>query len=308
MSENQNSGMLTKILGGVAVVQLAFIIFLLMKLNSATNEVEKLYGTVAINEDVITQKTKELESLSVDFERIKAEREQLGLQNDDLDKQLITLKSAIADLKKTKNLDASKRKELEQLVASLRAEISKQDQEIASLTKDNDSLKTDVSNLSKEKSILGDSLANVALKKSDLEGKLAFASILKAEQLKITVLKENGKEIEDEEYKASKINRLKIVFTLVDNKAAKQDNKDFYLRLVTPNGEGFSDAINGGGSLKLSDGSLLNYTMKQALPFTNSNQKITFTSFAGLKYLPGTYGVEIFCEGYKIGSGQFKVK
>lgn len=308
MTQNQNSGTLTKVLIGVAVVQLGIIIFLLMKLNSTVNEVEKLNGTVAINEDVISQKTKELESLSIDFERIKTEREQLGLQNDELDKQLVTLKSAIADLKKTKNLDASKRKELEQLVASLRAEISKQDQEIAALTLANDSLKTDVSNLSKEKSQLGDSLANVALKKSDLEGKLAFASILKAEQFKITVLKENGKEIEDEEYKASKINRVNIAFTLVDNKAAKQDYKDFYLRLVTPNGDVFSDENNGGGTLKLSDGSQQTYTMKQSVMFSNTNQKIVFTTFGGLKYAPGTYKVEIVCEGYKIGTGTFKVK
>lgn len=308
MSQNQNSGTLTKVLIGVSIVQLGIILFLLMRLNNATNEVEKLNGTVAINEDVISQKTKELESLSVDFERIKTEREQLGLQNDELDKQLITLKSAIADLKKSKNLDASKRKELEQLVASLRAEISKQDQEIAALTLANDSLKTDVSNLSKEKSQLGDSLANVALKKSDLEGKLAFASILKAEQFKITVLKENGKEIEDDEYRASKINRVNIAFTLVDNKAAKQDYKDFFMRLVTPNGDVFSDATNGGGNLKLSDGSQQTYTMKQSVMFSNSNQKIVFTTFGGLTYTPGTYKVEIVCEGYKIGSGQFKVK
>lgn len=308
MSTNQNFSTLTKVLIVVSVVQLGIIIFLLMKLNASTNEVEKLLSTVAINEDVISQKTKELESLSVDFERIKIEREQLGLQNDMLDKQLITLNSAIADLKKSKNLDASKRKELEQLVASLRAEISKQDQEIAALKLANDSLKTDVSNLSKEKLKLGDSLANVALKKSDLEGKLAFASILKAEQFKITVLKENGKEIEDDIYRASKINRVNIAFTLVDNKAAKQDYKDFYMRLITPNSDVFSDENNGGGNLKLSDGSTQTYTMKQSVMFSNTNQKIVFTTFGGLTYTPGTYKVEIICEGYKIGTGQFNVK
>ncbi|TAG52320.1 MAG: hypothetical protein EAZ27_12430 [Cytophagales bacterium] len=308
MSENQKSSNLTKILIGVAVVQLGIIIFLAMKLSSSNNEVEKLSGTVAINEDVISQKTKELESLSNDFERIKKEREQLGLVNDDLEKQLTTLNSAIADLKKSKNLDSSKRKELEQLVASLRAEISKQDQEIASLKAANDSLTTDVSNLTKEKSKLGDSLNNVAMKKSDLEGKLKFASILKAEQFKITVLKENGKEIEDDDYKASKINRVKITFRLVDNKAAKQESKDFFMRLIVPGGDSFSDVNNGGGTTTLSDGTQINYTMKQTLTFDNSGQNMVFITFAGMKYVEGEYKTEIFCDGFKIGSGTFKVR
>ncbi len=308
MSENQSSSNLVKILIGVAVVQLGVIIFLCMKLNTTSNEVEKLTGTVAINEDVINQKTKELESLSVDFERIKLEREKLGLVNDDLDKQLTTLNATIAELKKTKNLDASKRKQLEQLVASLRAEISKQDEQIANLKAENDSLTTDVSNLTKEKSKLGDSLNNVALKKSDLEGKLKFASILKADQFKITVLKENGKEIEDEDYKASKINRVKITFKLVDNKAAKQESKDFFMRLITPNGDAFSDATNGGGSTTLTDGTVINYTMKQTLNFDNSGQSLAFITFAGMKYVPGEYKTEIFCDGFKIGSGTFKVR
>jgi predicted RNase H-like nuclease (RuvC/YqgF family) len=310
MSENtsSNSGLLTKILLPLAVIEAAVIVFLLLQLNDRKKEVQNLTQTVETKTSEVELKAQELENLGAQFERIKAEREQLGLANDSLDVQISALNAKVIELRKTGKLDAAKRKELEQMVSKLREEITKRDQEIADLQAKNDALNSDLEVTKSEKAKLGDSLNNVASKKQDLEGKLAFASILKAQEFKITILKSNGKEVEDDEYKASKIDRLKVVFSLADNKAAEQNDKDFYLRLVTPNGDAFSDPANGGGTIGLTNGNSVNYTQKQTLKFDNSNQKITFTSLSGIQYSPGQYTVEIYCEGSKIGSGNFKVK
>jgi len=302
------SNMLTKILLPLAIIEAGVIVFLLLNLNSSKNEVQTLTQTVETKTTEVELKAQELENLGAQFERIKAEREKLGLANDSLDSQISGLRSKVAELRKTGVLSASKRKELEQMVNKLREEITKRDQEVADLQAKNDSLNSDLQVTKTEKAKLGDSLSNVASKKQDLDKKLAYASILKAQEFKITVLKENGKEIENEEYKASRINRLKVVFGLADNKAADQNEKDFFLRLVTPNNEAFSDPANGGGTIGLSDGSSVNYTQKQTLKFDNSNQKITFISLSGIQYASGSYTVEIYCEGSKIGQGNFKVK
>ncbi|MDX2188540.1 MAG: hypothetical protein SFY32_01640 [Bacteroidota bacterium] len=301
---------LTKVLIPLVIIETGAIIFLITQLNDKSNEVKQLTEVVSNKDQEVIDKTKELENISAEFERVKAEREKLGLANDSLDVQLTQLNTAITQLKRSKSIDANKRKELEQMVSKLREEITKRDQEIVVLKSQNDSLTTNVNQLSSEKAKLSDSISSVSSKRQDLEGKLAYARILKAENFKIVVVKENNKEIEDDknEFKASKIHRIKVVYSLADNKAAEQSDKEFYLRMVTPNGETFSDPSNGGGNITLADGSTIAFTTKQTIKFDNSNQSITFTTIGGIKYVPGSYTLEIYCEGYKIGSSKFTAK
>jgi len=286
------------------IVNLALIVFVIT-LNGKNNEkeqkIDELTGVVSTKDSEIVAKTQELESMSKDLERIKAEREKLGLQNDSLDSQISKLNNYIAQIKKTAKLDAKKRKELEDLVAQLREEIIQKDSEIAQLKTQNDSLKTDVSNLTAEKQKLGDSLHNTAKE-------LAYAAILKAENIKVTALKENGKEIDEVEYKHKQIDRIKIAFSIADNKAAKKDTKKFFVTLVPPSGKAFCDVNNGGGFCTLTDGSEVPFTLTQDLKFDNSGQKVSLTMFKGFNYIPGDYKILVYSEGYKIGEGGFKVK
>jgi len=301
----QKSNKTVKILLALSlVVNIALIIFVIT-LNSQNDEkaqkIDELTGVVSTKDSEIVAKTQELETMSQDLERIRQERENLGLQNDSLDKQIADLNSFITQLKKSSKLDSKKRKELEELVAKLREEITAKDYEIAQLKTANDSLNTSVNNLTSEKRKLGDSL--------DLTSKeLAYASILKAEGVKVTALKENGKEMDQEEYKHSKIDRIKITFVLADNKAAKKNLKKFYVTLVPPSGTPFSDPINGGGVLNLTDGTEAQYTLSQDLSFDNSNQKLSFLLSKGFNYVPGQYKIHVYSEGHKIGEGGFNVK
>jgi predicted RNase H-like nuclease (RuvC/YqgF family) len=301
----QKSNTSLKVLLGISILINIGLVVFIVNLNNQNTEKET--AIVQLNEKIehkdseIKSKLEQLTNIQDDLERIKAEREQLGLANDSLDSQLGKLKVYISQLKKTARLDAGKRKELESLVTQLREDIMRKDSEIAELRVQNDSLKTDVSNLTAEKQKLGDSLNNTAKE-------LAYAAILKAENIKVTVLKENGKEIEEAEYKQKAIDRIKVAFTLADNKAAKKDNKRFFVSLVPPSGKAFCDIANGGGVCTLSDGTEVPYTLSQDLAFNNSNQKVTLTMFKGFNYLPGKYKLMVYAEGYPIGEGGFTVK
>lgn len=277
---------------------------LFMMFNKSTEQdsrIAELTGEVTSKDAEVVSKTQELQNIKLDLERIKEERERLGLENDSLDQQILTLDGYIKDLKRSSSINASKRRELEKLVANLNNQILEKTQQIATLTSLNDSLSTGLSSLSVEKQRLGDSLAYTA-------NALAYAAVLKAEAVQVVGLKENGKEVVGEELKGSKIDRLKVTFKLADNKAAKQNQKVIYVSLTTPKGEVFSDPNNGGGLLTLVDGTDALYTMNQAINFDNSSQKLTFTMLKGFNYTPGTYKLAIYSEGYKIGDGTFKVK
>ncbi len=272
------------------------------------NRVSEQESIIAsLNNEVIQKdaevhsKTTELEGLQTDLERIREEREKLGLSNDSLNDRIATLGATIAKLKQTTKLDSDTKRKLEKMIADLRAEILEKDQQIAVLIGERDSLATGLSEATFEKNKLGDSLRSAA-------SALAYAAILKAENVKVVALKENGKEFEGEELKGSRIDRIKVSFSLADNKAAKKDNKGFFVALTTPKGEVFSDPNNGGGMITLADGSEVLYTMNQAMKFDNTNQKLTFTMLKGFNYIQGLYKVNIYSEGYHIGEGSFKVK
>ncbi|MBY0426228.1 MAG: NAD(P)H-quinone oxidoreductase subunit M, partial [Cytophagales bacterium] len=203
------------------VLLMGIIVFLLVQNSEKSKQIEDMTVTIDTKSTEIVAKTTELENLSSEFERVKAERERMGLSNDSLNQQISDLNAYIAKIKQSGKISAQEKKKLEQLVVQLRADLVKKDQEILVLKQQNDSLKTDVSNLSQEKAKLGDSLSNVSATKSDLESKLAYASILKATSFKSTAINKQGKEVDKAEYRANKIETMKISFNVADNKAAK---------------------------------------------------------------------------------------
>jgi len=286
-NKSQKGLIIALILSNVIFAVLA--IFFFVKVNGKNEEIATLTSNLDNKNTEITSKTQELESLGQDLQRIKEEREKLGLQNDSLDNQIEQLNYYIKEIKQKGKIDASKRKELETLVAKLREEIIAKDQEISSLKTQNDSLSTNLNSVSAERGRLGDSLS------SKLKA-LEYASILKADDIKVTALTAKDKELDKEEFKAKQIDRIKITFKIADNKAAKKNNKTFYIRLITPSGSAFSDENNGGGTFKTSDGQDLLYTFSQTLLFDNTMQVISVTNPKGFNYVPGTYMVEVYAE------------
>jgi hypothetical protein len=271
------------------------------KSNEQETEIAALNSEVIIKDAEVLSKTHDLENLQMDLERIKEERERLGLSNDSLELQMTELAATISKLRRTAKLDAGVKAQLEKLIADLRGQVVEKEMQIAVLTIERDSLNTSLASANEDKMRLGDSLNSTA-------SALAYAAVLKAENFKVLGVRENGKEFEGAELKGSRIDRLKVVFSLADNKAAKRDDKDIFVALTTPAGEVFSDPNNGGGLITLEDGSDALYTMNQNVKFDNTNQQMAFTMLKGFSYVPGQYKLTVYSEGHVIGKGGFKVK
>lgn len=308
METSKKSSSTLFLLIGLVVVQFGVIAYLLYSNSNKATEIEELTTTVDTKSEEIVAKINSLDSLTVEFDRIAKERAALGLSNDSLNIQIAELKQFKAKALAAGSINTRDKRKLEEMIAKLRNDLVLKDQEIAELRNSNQELEGQVSDLSTEKAKLGDSLTGVATVKKDLENQLAYASILKAENFKISAIKENGKEYVDEEYKASKISQIKVAFSIADNKAAKQGFKDFYVAIVPPSGTTFSDPLNGGGELTTAEGETKTYTFKQNVSFNNNNETINFLVPKGFNYTAGQYKVIAFCEGYDIGQGKFTVK
>lgn len=160
--------------------------------------------------------------------------------------------------------------------------------------------------LRREKEALAQTIVDYSRQNKELKDQVTRASALKAVNVEIRTLAHNGRERRGGIYKAARIDRLKITFSLPANPLASRGPKDIYLRLLDPNGAVLSDS--GIGGVLRADGRELGYTYRQTVMLEDNDQSVSLIFHLEAPYTPGLYTVELYAEGYRIGEGQFKVK
>ncbi|HWZ23032.1 MAG TPA: hypothetical protein VNW06_10285 [Cytophagaceae bacterium] len=289
----------------IIIVVLIGVIGYLLFAKSADNEtIVKQQNTIESDSATINAKVKELEELNLALTRAKMEMDELGKSNDTLDQQLAQLKEYIKQVKAGNNKQIAS---LSGKLAEYKKLLDVKDQEIGALRAKTDSLTTQVGTLNQEKTQMNDSINSLNTVKSELAKQVAIASILKAENIHITAINRKDKELSKDEYKAKDVVKLKVTFSFGDNKVARKDNKQIIFRLTEPSGTVLYDAATGGGFFSM-DGKDMPYTDKKIVKFDNSKQQVGFVYVKGSEYKSGTYTVEIYGDGSKIGESQFIVK
>lgn len=309
MADNKNYNSPKKdnskiILIGIIVLLLGVIGYLLYGNLEKADQIDIKTQQIETDTENLQAKTQELEELVLAYERIKMEREELGMDKDSLENQISSLKKYIADVKKG---NAKAIKDLNNTIANLKADLDRKDSELVKLRYEKDSLITNIQTVSMQTVALNDSVNSLKTIKSSLEEQVAIASILKAENIKITVINSKNKELDKEEFKAKNINKLKVSFNLGENRVARKDKKNIVMRLIEPNGSALFDLATGGGFFMV-EGKEIPYTSKQNITFDNTKQNVTFIYLKGSPYKPGKYQIELYADGYKIGESSIQIK
>ncbi|WP_299453990.1 hypothetical protein [uncultured Microscilla sp.] len=137
--------------------------------------------------------------------------------------------------------------------------------------------------------------------------RFAKAGVLKAENITINRVNRRGKEKGGGSYRERNIDKLKIYFTLADNKAAKIGQKSIMMLLKDDTGQTLVPSV-GGGRFKL-NGTATSYTAAQSFLFDNSQQTLVFNYINTNKDLgKGKFTVELYAEGERIGTGSFTIR
>jgi hypothetical protein len=176
------------------------------------------------------------------------------------------------------------------------------------LTTQNQTLNTENSGLKTENKTLVDTLSEVTAKNKELARKVSIAAALKAQSLRVLSVNSKGKEAEKSRFNGKKIEKLKITFNLASNPITKLENKTIFVRVLDADGAIVSDEAAGSGKFT-QDGKEMVYTAKQVVTYSNNNQAVdVFYSRGGVAYKPGKYMIELYSEGFAIGTGGFEVK
>jgi cell division protein ZapB len=232
-----------------------------------------------------------------------AEVQKLGGDVSDLEKAKQELET---ELKRQKRATGKEIKALKDRVEGYELLLKNKDEEIDKLKNVNKELMTENRSLKTEKNQLGDSINQLSQTKQELATKVAIASELKVENLRILAVNDRGKERESP-FKNRQLGKLKVEFNIAENNVAPIEGKKIMIRIIDENGQVIFDVARGSGTF-IYNGKEEFYTASQEILFDNTKQKLTYLYEKGSDYTSGTYTMEIYCDSYKMGNGQFVVK
>lgn len=138
--------------------------------------------------------------------------------------------------------------------------------------------------------------------------KLSLGAKLSAENIDITGLmtKDGGKQ--KETMRGSKMDGLKISYSIKDNILADKTIYEVFVKIINPKGETLF--LEGYGSGKFTfQGEQSLYTMKTNMDFKNENDKVfSVVWLKGSNFEKGDYKIELYTEGQLIGQKKFTIK
>lgn len=258
---------------------------------------------LASTEENLATTMQRLNEIKVELDQKIAEIQKLGGDITELQKAKAEVD---AQLKRRTERSAKEIKQLRDKVEGYEELLKLKDEEIEKLKSVNKVLYSENRSLKTEKNQLNDSINQLAKNKEELSTKVALASQLKAENVVVKSVNAKGKERESP-FKNRQLEKLKVEFNLADNKVAPIEAKKIIIRVIDENGQVIFDVAKGSGTFML-NGKEEFYTAAQEILFDNTRQKLTFLYEKGSEYASGQYTVEIYTDGYKMGSMDFGVK
>jgi hypothetical protein len=224
------------------------------------------------------------------------------------------------------NLQKQKNTKAKELIGQLNDKITTMEQDVARLTQDNQGLTQDKAALTTDNAKLTEDLTTTTAVKTDLEKKVDIASTLNADNISITPVdvKSNGKE--KVTTTAKRVNKLVIAFD-VNNRIAQAGSTDVYVVVTGPDGKVVSQMPASAAAVSTDSTSTATAAMPTAATFTTRDEgdksftakvpvdletgktkNVHFAFTPSNNFQQGSYTIQIYQNGFKIGEGTRELK
>ncbi len=288
-----------------------FLIVFLAATNGITAWLLFTEKTKIVEQKVITEKIIiERDNVKNDLLALKTDFEGLKTNNSAMQADIEEKKARIEELIK----EAEKHKGDFYIIAKLRKETETLREIMKGYVRTIDSLNTLNQNLVAEKKTVLKQLdeqkekENTLIKeKEELKTTIAKGSVLTCFNIsaKGVQLKRGGKK-EVETSKARKADKIKVSFSLGENKIAKAGEKTVFIRIITPDGKEMAKNYDDTYKFTFNKSSGY-YAGKETLNYANVEiAGVTYCEGQG-EMVPGNYIIEVTCDGVVIGSSNLKL-
>lgn len=270
-------------------------LFYIFKLTTDTETLETEVSFVKTENDNVL---KDLEELKATYDAAIAEN---TLMSDELIAEREKVVGLMAQLEKSKG-DVNAMAKYKKQVAALQTKMNSLMKEVAVLKKENQTLTT---NLDSTKVVLTDSKNyNQVLvgQNEELSKTVEKASKLSVLNLKTGSykLKGSGKQVETD--KASRVDILKVSFTIAENSVAKSGDKTYYVQVIDSKNNVLGDKINASFGDKS-----LTYSFTSTVKYENKTVDVV-KDLPGKDFLKGTYFVNVFDKSELVSKSSFTLR
>lgn len=296
-SSNDNrkkTGLLWIVIGLLTITNAVTVWMYLMEKKKAANE-------IIVKEQVIVER----ENVKEDLLQLQKDYNTLQTNDASLQAEIDAKKAEIEQLL----LDAEKHKGDAYVISKLKKETETLRQIMRGYVRTIDSLGTLNKTLVAEKNSVLKELdnekgktINLNKEKEDLQATIQKGSILSCFNIvaKGVKFKSGGKK-EVETTKASRAEKIKVSFSLGENKIAKAGEKTVYVRIVTPDGKEMAKSYDDSYRFTFNRSNGY-FAGKETLNYANAEiSGVTYCEGQG-DLVPGNYIIEITCDGAVIGT------
>ncbi len=277
-----------------------YTIWLLLQEQSRVVEQKVVTETVIVERDNVKS---DLLVLQKDYEGIVAKD---ALMQKDIDEKKARIEELIIEAEKHKG-DAYMLSKLRKEAETLRSIMQGYVRTIDSLNTLNQNLVAEKKTVLKQLDVEKEKQNTLVKEKEELKTTIAKGSILTCFNVsaKAVLFKKGGKK-EVETTKARKTEKIKVSFSLGENKIAKSGEKTVYIRIMTPDGKELAKSYDETYKFTFNKSSGY-YAGKETLNYANVEiTGVTYCEGQG-EFVPGNYVIDITCDGVVIGNGSIKL-
>ncbi len=256
-------------------------------------------------EEIITQleeSNTEKQNISNEMKELLMQYDELKTNNDTINAKLATeqkrIKQLIEELKYVKSSNSAKIKQYKKELETLRKIMRSYIVQIDSLYTRNQELIKENAQVKNEYRIVISENQELSSARDSLEGTVKKASELKALNLVATGINKRGKKTN----RISKLDKIKVCFTIDENVIAPRGEKWVYIRIAKPDKYVLHESES---DLFTFEGKEIAYSAKRVVNYQGDITDMCIYWKKNESLIPGLYYVDVFADGALIGTTAF---
>lgn len=303
---NTGRNVLTAILIIALLATWGYIIF---DKNKTNKEKQDLTTQVVNSDSAKNELQRELDDAALRLDALKTSNSKADSLLKTKDKSIEDLQARVRAIIHNKNATAAQLDEARRLIAQLKGNIETYTAQIDSLTVANAQLTENNRVVTQQRDVAQknyDSANQVITQKQNV---IEIGSTLHASDFTIEGIKDKKSGKEKVTTNAKRVDKLKMTFTIDQNRITQTGPQDIYVCITAPDGKPVSVEALGSGTFTTRDGVQLPYTKKIQINYIQGEkQPVSVEWSQNSKFQTGEYKIAIYNNGFKIGEGTRTLK
>ena len=277
--------------------------------NKTRQEQESLTSQIVNSDSAKNELQRELDDAALRLDALKTSNVKADSLLRTKDRDIQALRSKAQKILNDKNATTAQLAEARRLIAQLKGNIETYTAQIDSLMVANTQLRETNRVVTQQRDVVQKNLDSASEVIKQKETVIDVGSTLHASDFSIEGIKEKNSGKEKVTTKAKKVDKLKISFTIDENRITQSGPKDLYVCITSPDGSPVMVDALGSGTFTTRDGVQKSFTKKIQINYVQGQkQPVTVEWSQNSKFQTGNYKIEIYNNGFKIGEGTRSLK